>query len=336
MGRFEDSGQGTPDAATLSNPAPTTAGLLDGRMRERKAADWTVATRMPEPPSDFPPFEVVEPRRVSLPLVFNSPHSGRRYPETFLTASRLNEQAIRRSEDSYVDELFLPAAALGGPLLRAHFPRAWLDVNREPYELDPKMFAGELPSFANTRSPRAASGLGTIPRIVSESEEIYAAPLPVAEVLMRIEAVYRPYHQTLRDLMSRTQTQFGYAILVDCHSMPSAVRGTPVRRRPDFVVGDRHGISCAAALVDAAMNCLGSAGFVVARNKPYAGGFITEHYGRPRQGFHALQIEVNRGLYMDERTLDKGSRFTVIQEMLATLAGILAAVDPSSVAEAAE
>jgi N-formylglutamate amidohydrolase len=309
---------------------------LNGRMRERTAADWTVVTRMHDTFIEFPPFEVVEPSHTSLPLVFNSPHSGRRYPAAFLAASRLNEQTIRRSEDSYVDELFLPAAALGGPLLRAHFPRAWLDVNREPYELDPKMFAGELPAFANTRSPRAASGLGTIPRIVAESEDIYAAPLAVTEVLTRIEAVYRPYHQTLRDLMARTQAQFGYAILVDCHSMPSAVRGAPVRRRPDFVVGDRHGMSCAAVLVDAAMNCLGSAGFVVARNKPYAGGFITEHYGKPRQGFHALQVEVNRGLYMDEHTLDKGTRFAAIQEMLATLAGILAAVDPSAVAEAAE
>jgi N-formylglutamate amidohydrolase len=286
--------------------------------------------------SDSPHFEVVEPERLSLPLVFNSPHSGRRYPDSFLVASRLDEQSIRRSEDSYVDELFLPAAAQGAPLLRAHFPRAWLDVNREPYELDPKMFAGELPAFANTRSPRAVSGLGTIPRIVSESEEIYAAPLPIAEVLARIEAVYRPYHRTLRDLMTRTQAQFGYAILVDCHSMPSAIRGAPVRRRPDFVVGDRHGISCAAPLVDAAIASLGAAGFVVARNKPYAGGFITEHYGKPRQGFHALQVEVNRGLYMDEQTLDKGARFAAIQDVLAALAGVLAAVDPSAVAEAAE
>jgi len=302
---------------------------------ERRPAE-TVAKRMPNDFLDSSPFEVVEPRQVSLPLVFNSPHSGRCYPVSFLTASRLDKQAIRRSEDSFVDELFLPAAALGAPLLCAHFPRAWLDVNREPYELDPRMFAGELPAFANTRSPRAMSGLGTIPRIVSESEEIYASPLPVAEVLTRIDGVYRPYHQTLRDLLARTQTQFGYAILVDCHSMPSAVRGTPVRRRPDFVIGDRHGMSCAAALVDAAMNSLGSAGFAVARNKPYAGGFITEHYGRPRQGFHAIQVEVNRGLYMDEQSLDKSARFPAIQEALAALARALAAVDPSAVAEAAE
>jgi N-formylglutamate amidohydrolase len=315
---------------------PPPPGDKNGRTGDVAAARGTIATHMHDTFSDRPPFEVVEPARLALPLVFNSPHSGCRYPESFLAASRLNEQAIRRSEDSYVDELFLPAAALGAPLLRAQFPRAWLDVNREPYELDPKMFAGELPAFANTRSPRAASGLGTIPRIVSESEEIYATPLPVADVLARIETVYRPYHQMLRDLMARTQTLFGHAILIDCHSMPSAVRGAPVRRRPDFVVGDRHGMSSAATLVDAAMNCLGAAGFVVARNKPYAGGFITEHYGKPRQGFHALQIEVNRGLYMDEQTLGKGTRFTAIQEVLAALAGTIAAVDPTAVAEAAE
>ncbi len=286
--------------------------------------------------SPLPPFEVVEPERISLPLVFNSPHSGRDYPEKFLASSRLDHRAIRRSEDSFVDELFLPAAELGAPLLRAHFPRAWLDVNREPYELDPKMFVGELPPFANTRSARAASGLGTIPRIVSESEEIYDGPLPINEVMPRIETVYRPYHQTLRDLMARTHRQFGYAILVDCHSMPSAIRGAPVRRRPDFVVGDRHGMSCAPELADAAASHLTSAGFVVARNKPYAGGFITEHYGRPRQGFHALQIEANRGLYMDEHTIGRGAHFAAIQEVLAALADVLAATDLTGAAEAAE
>lgn len=282
------------------------------------------------------PFEVVEPERISLPLVFNSPHSGREYPAEFLAASRLDPRAIRRSEDSFVDELFLPAAARGAPLLRAHFPRAWLDVNREPYELDPKMFVGELPPFANTRSARATSGLGTIPRIVSESEEIYAGPVPVDEVLPRIEHVYRPYHQTLRELMARTHRQFGYAILVDCHSMPSAIRSAPVRRRPDFVVGDRHGMSCAPELADAVAHYLTAAGFVVARNKPYAGGFITEHYGRPRQGFHAFQIEANRGLYMDEQTIGRSAHFGALQEVLATLADILAATDIAGAAEAAE
>jgi len=291
---------------------------------------------MPIPFEETSPFEVVEPERPSLPLVFNSPHSGSLYPETFLSASRLDQQTIRRSEDSFVDELFLPAARRGAPLLRAHFPRAWLDVNREPYELDPKMFSGDLPPFANIRSQRAASGLGTIPRIVSESEEIYAGPLPIGEVLARIENVYRPYHQTLRRLMTRTHAQFGYAVLIDCHSMPSIVRGGPVRRRPDFVLGDRHGMSCAAPLVDAAIGYLTSAGFVVARNKPYAGGFITEHYGRPRRGFHALQIEANRGLYMDERTLGRSPRFSMIQEILATVADILASVDLSAATEAAE
>jgi len=284
----------------------------------------------------LPPFEVVEPERRSLPLVFNSPHSGREYPAEFLAASRLDHQAIRRSEDSFVDELFLPAAARGAPLLRAHFPRAWLDVNREPYELDPRMFIGELPPFANTRSARATSGLGTIPRIVSENEEIYGGPLPVSEVLPRIENVYRPYHQTLRDLMARTHRQFGSSILVDCHSMPSSVRGAPVRRRPDFVVGDRHGMSCAPELAEAAAHHLTAAGFVVARNKPYAGGFITEHYGRPRQGFHALQIEANRGLYMDEQTIGRGPHFTALQEVLAALPGVLAATDLTGMTEAAE
>lgn len=272
--------------------------------------------------SDFDPadaFEVIEPSDQRVPFVFNSPHSGRRYPASFLAASRLDQQSIRRSEDSFVDELFLPAVEAGAPLLRAHFPRAWLDVNREPYELDPKMFSGELPAYANVRSVRVVGGLGTIARVVSESEEIYARPLSVDEVLGRIEAVYMPYHRTLRQLLARTHVSFGCAVLVDCHSMPSTVRGSLLRGRPDFVLGDRHGASCSALLVDAADALLTRRGYDVSRNKPYAGGFITEHYGRPGKGLHALQIEVNRALYLDERSLQKASGFERLRRDIAAL-----------------
>lgn len=254
-------------------------------------------------------FEVVAPEAVLCPFMFNSPHSGSRYPASFLAASRLDPQRIRRSEDAFVDELFASALAHGAPLMRANFPRAFLDVNREPYELDPKMFAGRLPSYANIRSLRVAGGLGTIARIVAEHEEIYAGPLDVDEALQRIERIYKPYHATLRRWLARQHVTFGYAVLIDCHSMPSLIRGMDNRNRPDFVLGDRYGTSCGASLVDGAVEILRSLGYAVARNKPYAGGFITEHYGRPGKGLHALQVEINRGLYMNEETYERTDQF---------------------------
>jgi N-formylglutamate amidohydrolase len=266
-----------------------------------------------------PAFEVIEPRHRAFPVVINSPHSGSRYPEEFLAASRLDRMAIRRSEDSYVDELLAGACALGCPLLKADFPRAWLDVNREPYELDPKMFDGHLPTYANVRSLRVAGGLGTIARIVSETEEIYAHPLKVSEALARIDTVYKPYHRQLRQLVLETRARFGLSVLLDCHSMPSTARTMHGRVRPDIVIGDRYGTSCAAALSDLIATRLAARGYSVSRNKPYAGGFITEHYGQPQRGLHAVQIEFNRRLYMDERTLEKTAGF-------ATVAGDLAAV----------
>jgi N-formylglutamate amidohydrolase len=275
-------------------------------------------------PGGKPHFEVVAPAAHNLPLVFNSPHSGSVYPEPFLASSRLDKAAIRRSEDFCVDELMAQAVLLGAPLLKANFPRAWLDVNREPYELDPKMFQGALPTYANVRSVRVAGGLGTIARIVSESEEIYAAPLPVDEALARIETVYKPYHRTLRELIQATHAEFGVALLLDCHSMPSSVRGTSSRHRPDIVLGDRYGTSAAAELTDFAAEILIRLGYAVSRNKPYAGGFITEHYGQPARGIHAMQVEINRSLYMDERTLERTGGFARLAADLARFADGLA------------
>jgi N-formylglutamate deformylase len=199
-----------------------------------------------------------------------------------------------------VDELFSGVVQLGAPLLAALFPRAWLDVNREPYELDPRMFDGPLPPFANIGSMRVAGGLGTIPRLVAENMDIYRGRLSVEEGLSRIERVYRPYHASLRKMIAQTHVQFGKAILIDCHSMPANVRVAGGSRRPDIIIGDRYGASAAHDLSRAAVAFLSGLGYHVVRNKPYAGGFITEHYGRPSRGLHALQIEVNRGLYVDE------------------------------------
>jgi N-formylglutamate amidohydrolase len=274
---------------------------------------------------DEPAHDILVPRESRAPFLFNSPHSGAVYPETFLAASRLDRRTIRRSEDSFVDALFAAALDHGATLMRANFPRAFLDVNREPYELDPKMFVGRLPPYANIRSLRVAGGLGTIARIVTDQDEIYRGPLAVEEALDRIERIYKPYHAALRKLLARIHVAHGYAVLIDCHSMPSVIRGLDARHRPDFVLGDRYGTSCHQGLVDAAANSLRALGYTVARNKPYAGGFITEHYGRPAKGLHALQIEINRGLYMNEETFERTAGFDHLAADIAVLIGDLIA-----------
>ncbi|QPC85472.1 N-formylglutamate amidohydrolase [Mesorhizobium sp. NBSH29] len=263
-----------------------------------------------------PPFEVLSPAQQRVPFVFNSPHSGRHYPERFLSMTRLDRNAIRRSEDCYVEALFGGAVGLGAPLLAANFPRAYLDVNREPWELDPRMFAEPIPPFANIRSARVAGGLGTVPKLVGEGLDIYPGRLPLAEAVDRIETIYKAYHNELKRLVTRTHAQFGFAVLVDCHSMPTSIRVGENGARPDFIIGDRFGVSAAPAFSEHAISLLLSMGYSVAHNKPYAGGFITEHYGRPAKGLHTLQIEVNRGLYMNERTFQKTPGFEALAQDL--------------------
>ncbi len=262
--------------------------------------------------SSMPPFEVSAPAEQRLPFVFNSPHSGRYYPLSFVQASRLDSVSIRNSEDCYVDELFACVTRLGAPLLKANFPRAFLDVNREPYELDPRMFAEPLPPFANSQSARVAGGLGTVPRLVAEGQLIYPGRIPLAEALYRIEELYKPYHATLDQLLRATQQQFGFAVLIDCHSMPGGSRAGEIGSRPDFIVGDRFGRSCNERLTQAAIELLQGLGYTVVHNKPYAGGFITEYYGRPATACHALQIEVNRSLYVNEQTLNRLASFETL------------------------
>lgn len=266
--------------------------------------------------SDY--FEVIEPGAHRIPFVFNSPHSGREYSAEFLAQSRLDPVSIRRSEDHYVDELFAVAVSLGAPLLKAHFPRAYVDVNREPYELDPRMFDGDLPPHVNRNSIRVAGGLGTIPRIVAENMDIYRARLPVEEALWRVEAIYKPYHACLRRLLARTHVHFGQAILIDCHSMPGNIRIPGMAERPDFVIGDRYGTSASHELSRTVVSILKDLGFNTVLNKPYAGGFITEHYGRPARGLHSLQVEINRSLYVDEMTLRKKPEFTAVAVAIGT------------------
>ena len=285
-----------------------------------------------------PPFTVARPESLKIPLVFNSPHSGRVYPKAFLAASRLEPMALRRSEDAYVEELFSFVTELGAPLLHAHFPRAYVDVNREPYELDPALFRDGLPHYANTQSVRVVGGLGTIARIVSESDEIYREPLSVNAALERINRLYTPYHETLSSLLDEARRAFGFSVLIDCHSMPSSPIAEQAGVRPDFVLGDRFGTSCSPELTRLAAGQLKAQGYAVALNKPYAGGYITEHYGRPHKGQHALQIEINRALYMDETTFEKSSGFPQLKDDLesmvrALVAGVSGLTIPRAAAE---
>lgn len=268
--------------------------------------------------ADMPAFETIRPKRAAAPLVFNSAHSGRVYPERFLKITRLDHLSIRQSEDAFVDDLFARAPHLGAPLLRAHFPRAYLDVNREPYELDQAMFIETLPERYNTKSPRVAAGLGTIARVVAENKPIYAERLTITDALMRIEGMYKPYHETLQRLLSSTINTFGVAVLIDCHSMPQISRSGD-KVPPDIVLGDRYGTSCAPEIIALAENLLTAAGLKVARNRPYAGGFTARAYGAPQHGVHALQIEISRHLYMNEVTLKPHRGFDAVKDIITRL-----------------
>jgi N-formylglutamate amidohydrolase len=272
------------------------------------------------------PFEVLEPAQPRGAVIFNSPHSGSIYPRAFLATAQLDLATLRRSEDTFVDELFAGVVPSGYPLMRAHFPRCYVDVNREPYELDPRMFDGRLPSFANTRSMRVAGGLGTVARVVGDAQEIYDQRISVDDALRRIEGLYKPYHRALRRVVTRVHRDFGSAVLVDCHSMPSAAGSRDERPRADFVVGDRYGTSCVGAISDAVEAALTGLGYSVSRNKPYAGGFITEHYGNPSAGLHAIQLEINRALYMDERRYEHSEAFAGVAADMVVLADRLGAV----------
>jgi N-formylglutamate amidohydrolase len=262
------------------------------------------------------------------PLVFASPHSGRDYPDDMMSAAALDAQAIRRSEDAFVDDLIAAAPELGAASISARYARAYIDLNREAFELDPGMFEDELPEFARARTARVAAGLGAIARVVSEGQEIYARKLTFSEARSRIEGAHRPYHAALERLIGEAHRAHGFAILIDWHSMPAAAARAGGRERPcDFVLGDRFGAACASGLTARVERELEAQGYRVARNTPYAGGYTTEHYGRPSRRTHALQIEINRGLYLDEATLKPTAGFEKLRGHLDQLTRALAAAD---------
>jgi len=278
------------------------------------------------------PFVVSRPADWRTPLVFASPHSGSSYPKDFAAASRLDDVQIRRSEDAFVDELFAAAPDFGAPLIAATFPRAFIDANREAWELDPEMFQGPLPDYVNSNSPRVAAGLGTIARVVASGEDIYSGPLDFAFARAAIEGLYMPYHAALKGLIDEAAARFGGCLLIDCHSMPGIggpMDADPGFKRVDFVLGDRRGGSCAEAITAFTERHLTGLGYGVALNRPYAGGFTTEHYGRPDEGRHALQIEINRTLYMDEARIVRGSGFAALKANLDRLIEALCKIDPA-------
>ncbi len=282
------------------------------------------------------PFEILRPESpaaASAPaLVFASPHSGRHYPADMGASSRLGAADIRSSEDALVDRLLAAAPRFGSTVILARYARAYIDVNREPYELDPAMFEDDLPDYVRGRTARVAAGLGSIARLVSEGREIYDRKLTFAEAARRIEAVHLPYHLALRQLVDQARAERGGAVLIDWHSMPGAAAGSGVsgRRPVDMVLGDRFGSTCSPALTDLMERQLTGLGYAVARNAPYAGGYTTECYGRPVEGVHALQVEINRALYLDEATLTPKPGFGRLASDLERVFAALAAVDAAS------
>ncbi len=279
----------------------------------------------------LPPWHVRAPGEQTAPVVFASPHSGRDYPPEFVASSKLDVLKLRRSEDAFMDEIFAAAPEYGAPLLCARFPRAYVDVNREAFELDPGMFEDPLPDYVNTASPRIAAGLGTIARVVTDGEDIYHGPIRFEDALKRIEAHYEPYHRALAGLVEATKKRFGGCLLIDCHSMPSGV--SPAlegggRRPVDVVRGDCFGTACAPVITDIAQRALEALDFIVSRNKPYAGGFTTRHYGRPKDGIHVLQVEINRALYMDEKRIKRSHGLPQITQRIGRLMRVLVDIDP--------
>lgn len=281
-------------------------------------------------------FSVSMPENLTSPVVFASPHSGSDYDSTFLRASILDGQQIRSSEDAFVDQLFADVPRFGAPLLLAVKPRAYLDLNRAVEELDPALIE-DVPR--RSQNPRVASGLGVIPRVVANGRAIYRGKLPRQEAHRRIDQFWHPYHDALQGLLNQAQDRFGQAVLVDCHSMPhEAVATMPARHTelPEVVLGDRFGSSAGAAVMDRIEAAFVRAGLRVVRNAPFAGAYITQRYGRPSRRQHAVQVEIDRSLYMDEARVRPNSDFFAFKALLGQVAAEIAMMDQEEIPLAAE
>jgi len=283
-----------------------------------------------------PPYRLDRPPEILTPVVVASPHSGRHYPVEFLRASMLDERAIRSSEDAFMDILVGGALALGAPVIAAEYPRAWLDLNRSPEEMDPGVVDGV---GRVVQTPRISSGLGVIPRVVANGRAIYRGKLTRAEAEARIAQVWRPYHAALDTLMAGAQAAYGEAVLLDFHSMPHEALDSVARpgfRRPDVVLGDRFGASAAGEVMDALEDGFLAEGLSVIRNAPFAGAFVTQHYGRPARGRHAVQVEIDRALYMNERTVRPNDNFEAVKRLVTSVIDRVIVSRPGRVPLAAE
>lgn len=289
-------------------------------------------------PSQYPQQSYVlsRPGRLASPVVFASPHSGRAYPRDLMRASVLNRRDIRSSEDAFVDRLFEAAPTFGAPFIAATVPRAYVDLNRGPEELDPALIRDVARRGTN---PRVASGLGVIPRVVAGGQTIYRGKLPLEEAQRRIAAHWRPYHDCLQSLLGEAKAQFGQAVLVDCHSMPHEALDGMARvggARPEVVIGDRFGASASGLVVDRIEAAFAAAGLTVTRNAPFAGAYIAQHYGRPSRRQHAVQVEIDRALYMNETTIEPNENFLPLRRLLRGVIAEIAAIGAEELPLAAE
>lgn len=281
-------------------------------------------------------FRFNAPKRLTSCVVFGSPHSGRRYTESFLQNSLLDSTQIRSSEDAFVDDLFGCAPEFGAPVLSAVAPRAFVDLNRRSDELDSALVQDVAKSISN---PRVASGLGVIPRVVSEGRAIQSGKMTLDQARQRLDDFYHPYHAKLKQVLDQTHATHGQAVLIDCHSMPHLATSNMVVKgggRPDVVLGDRFGASCARSVADAVEQAFVKQGFSVSRNVPFAGAYIVQQYGRPSAGQHAIQIELDRSLYMDEQAVQKNAGYWDIRDRLRAVVQDLVHIGTQSLPIAAE
>jgi len=281
-------------------------------------------------------YRLVRPDVQRTSVVFASPHSGRNYDDHFLNNAVLDAHTLRSSEDAFVDMLFDTAPDVGAPFLTAVAPRAWVDLNRASEELDPALIEGVRRTSHN---PRVSSGLGVIPRVVSNGRAIYSGKMPLSEAQARLERVWHPYHDKLTQLLEDTGRLFGEAILIDCHSMPheAVANHTPRHRKtPDVVLGDRYGASADPRITAEIEHLFTCEGLTVARNTPFAGAYVAQQYGRPSRGQHVIQIEIDRSLYMDESTIQPNDDFAATKDMMARVVAGIAGLCESDMPMAAE
>ena len=265
--------------------------------------------------TDIRQHTIVEPATLTSGVVFALPHSGRDYGVSFLNQSILDKISIRSSEDAFLDQLIDGIEKYGAPKIVANAPRAFIDLNRSTDELDPALISGIK---NNMRNPRISSGLGVIPRVVSHGKEIYRGKLSLEQAQSRIEYYWKPYHKDLSTLLKRAQSIYGQSLLIDMHSMPHEAVSTQSSfiSAPEIVVGDRFGMSSDPEFTNLIVSILKQHGFRVAKNTPFAGAFITKHHGKIKERTHAIQLEIDRSLYMDEERISPNSGFEKLKSQL--------------------